>query len=134
MKTILILILSLTTVSVFGQRRFEQFKETDNLIFSYRFKKECFIKRDSPLQLVLHIRNTGKEAVEINFTLDYYWALQHKAESEKVTLCIRAGRVKRGGRADLIFSTENFTNVQLKSEDFSFEIEGLSIEQKENCR
>lgn len=134
MKNLIIVILVLACSNIYAQRRFETFKETENLVFSYRYKKECFLKKDSPLQLVLHIRNNNTEAVKLNFKVFYYWQLQSKAESEKISLCIKPGRVKRGGRADLVFTAADFTNEQLRSEDFTFDIPDLEIEKVSSCR
>ncbi|MDD3876182.1 MAG: hypothetical protein PHT69_06145 [Bacteroidales bacterium] len=127
---LLILIALLLSLNMFGQRSFTVFSNSDEVEASYRWKRSRFFNKDSPLQLVLQIKNKTSEAIHVKFTLTFFWQSILNAESETVELCIKPRKTKKGAMAGLVFEPGEFTNEQLKSSDFTFDITDLVITKK----
>ncbi len=112
---------------------YQEFKTVDGVIIDYKWSNSKPLNRSSPLELRLRIRNTNGHAVKVVFTVDFYMKLKLTETSEEVELCILPGRWKTGRTNGVYFQPENLTNKQLRSDDFHWDINDMTVEVTETC-
>ena len=131
--SIIILFGILSSVSVFGQKEFKKLEETENVVFYYKWKPSKFLKKDSPLVLILRIENQNAHAINISFSTDYFWDGIRKATSDDQEYCIKANKKIKGKLKGLGFDTSVFSNDQIMNSRFQMEVNGIEIKEVDNC-
>lgn len=99
----------------------------------YKWSHTRLFNKNSPLELRLRIKNTNEHAVKIVFSVDFYMKLKLTESSEDVELCILPGKWKTGRTNGVYFQPANLTNKQIRSDDFHWEINEITVEVTESC-
>ena len=86
-----------------------------------------FLKKDSPLILVLKIENTNEYPVKANFEIDYFWQALRKASSGLQSYQIGANKTIKDRLRDLGFDKSMFTDEQIRSRDFMIGLSSIEI-------
>jgi len=108
--------------------------KTEGLEICYKWKPSKFFNKKSPLQLNVKVKNTNNYCVKISLKVSYFKSGILQEESDTVTNCINPLKTAGGGKKGLNFSAGNFTNDEIRSEDFSFEIIPLEIIKMRSCK
>lgn len=129
-----ILVFTLSNIELGAQRNpYQELKTVDGVVIDYKWSNSKPLNRNSPLELRLRIRNTNEHAVKVVFTVDFYMKLKLTETSEEVELCILPGRWKTGRTNGVYFQPENLTNKQLRSDDFHWDINDMTVVMIETC-
>jgi hypothetical protein len=136
LKLILILpaVLMLLNISVLAQKNYDPVIKEDGIEISYRWGPSKILKKDSPLMLFLKINNSNEFNAEVTFTVDYYWKGIRKASSEPNQICVKSMRTAKGRIKKLTFDRAEFSDGDLRSENFTLDVTGIKIEQTDCCR
>lgn len=113
--------------------KYDTLKTIDGVEFSYRWVREKRFDKNSSQALSLSVLNTNAKKITVSFGLEYFWKLQHHGDSEIRTFCLFPNERYVGRLDDLVYSIPGLTDSELKSDDFSWNLSNLKIEQVENC-
>jgi hypothetical protein len=105
----------------------------DGVEVDYKWSHTKLFNKTSPLELRLRFKNTNEHAVKVVFSVDFYMNLKLTESSEDVELCILPGKWKTGRTNGVYFQPENLTNKQIRSDDFHWEINEITVEITETC-
>lgn len=105
----------------------------DGVEVDYKWSHTKLFNKNSPLELRLRFKNTNEHAVKVVFSVDFYMNLKLTESSEDVELCILPGKWKTGRTNGVYFQPENLTNKQIRSDDFHWEINEITVEVTETC-
>lgn len=119
--------------SIQAKNPYKQIESIDSVSFFYKWKPSVFAKKDSPLMLLLKIKNENEHSVNVIFTVDYFWQAKRQASSDEKQICIKPMKSKKGKIGKLGFDTGSLTNEQILSDDFIVEITGINIEKTDYC-
>lgn len=112
----------------YQQKMIEEGVEVD-----YKWSHTKLFNKNSPLELRLRFKNTNEHAVKVVFSVDFYMNLKLTESSEDVELCILPGKWKTGRTNGVYFQPDNLTNKQIRSDDFHWEINEITVEVTETC-
>lgn len=140
MKRIIVLALTISALLAFGnthessaQRRYVEHSEIDGVIIEYRWANSNWLDSDSPLELRLRIRNRNRHAVSVNYIIDFYMGPKLMESSDLTELCILSRRSKTGRLNGMYYQSSMLSNEEIESEEFSWEIRDLEIEEVDGC-
>ena len=125
-------ILSLSNVAI-AQSKYKKFDESNGVIFYYKWKPSKFLKKDSPLALLLKVENTNDNDVNTSFVVDYFWETLRKASSPELSFCIKPGKKKKGKMNKLGFDIGTFSREDIKSDKFIVEVSGVKVKKATSC-
>ncbi len=141
MKRILLLTLSTLALLAFAnnheasaQRRYVEHSEVDGVIIEYRWANSDWLDSDSPLELRLRIRNRNRHAVSVSYYIDFYMGPKLMESSDLTELCILSRRSKTGRLNGMYYQSGILSNEDIESDEFSWEIRDLEIEEVDECR
>ena len=136
LNTLLILIFLILVFSfnTFGQEELKENFTKENVVFKYKFKPSSPFNKDSEYRLALLLENQNDSMVKVKFGINYYWGGILKASSEVNEYCLHANDELTGRFRGLVFDPFNFTNEQLKSDKFTWDVYDLEIEKVEECK
>jgi len=106
----------------------------ENITISYKWRRKHFFIKNSPLILVLKIRNDNPHKVKVNFSVDYFWKTVIHSSSDTNTWCIKAGDKVKGKIRGLAFTTGSLTKQQIYDESFTWDISGFRVEHNSDCK
>lgn len=135
-RTLIFLLMVLFGFSSFAQTKIskENPKITEGIEISHKWKHtKCFNKK-SPLQLNVIVKNSNNYNVKLSLKVSYYKSGILQEESDTVTNCIKPLQTIKGGKKGLNFSAGSFTNEDINSPDFSYEIIPLEIIKMRSCK
>ncbi len=116
-----------------AQRRYVEHSEVEGVIIEYRWANSDWRDSDSPLELRLRIRNRNRHAVSVNYVIEFYMGPKLVESSDLTELCIRSRRSKTGRLNGMYYQSGTLSNEELESEEFSWEIRDLEIEEVDGC-
>ncbi len=93
----------------------------DGVSVSYKWSHSKWWNKSSPLQLRFKIKNTNEYPVKIDFELVYMLDYIVKFKSGEMEKKLNAGRTISGKLNGFYFESENLTNEEMESEDFSWD-------------
>ncbi|MFZ4399678.1 MAG: hypothetical protein ACOYO1_06570 [Bacteroidales bacterium] len=102
--------------------------------FRYQWKSgNCFLKK-MPLQLRLEVENTNTYSIAVKFQLNYYQSGILKEQSDTISLCINPMQIKKGSKNGLNFSAGNFSEEDINSPSFTYEVNPIQIIKMRSCQ
>ncbi len=138
MKTIkAILIISIVIFAcgnIFAQKEYQNLESKEGIDISYKWKHSKILKKDSPLKLILKIKNSNDYNTQVNFTIDYFWQAIRNASSEPNTICIKSNRTAKGRMKKLGFDRAEFSDEEVLSDEFTLDVSGLEIKIVDRCK
>lgn len=126
---ILFFVFSLTA----NAAKFTNLSSQAGVEFSYKWKYSKFWDKSSAMVLVIKALNTNAYAVEVSYTVDYFWQGITKASGNARPACIKPKKTLILNGKKQGFDTGMFTNAEIKSEDFMMELSGISVKQVDAC-
>jgi ribonucleotide reductase beta subunit family protein with ferritin-like domain len=106
----------------------------DDIVISYKWRKEKILKKESPLILLLSIKNNRARDVLVKFAVNYYWEGILHSSSNMNSYCIKKNRKIRGKLHGLAYSSGEFTEEQIHDELFIWEISDFEVTEATDCK
>lgn len=134
-KSFFVLLLVLIGYQSFSQQTIDNnslIKE--GIQISFKWKHSNFFNKKSPYQLNLVVNNTNNYDVRLSFKLYYYKSGIIQYESDTIQNCMKALQTIKGNKYGLNFSVAGFTNDEIYSKDFSFEIIPIENLKMRSCK
>lgn len=122
--------------NVFGQSTAEKQIpiKTEGLEISYKWKHTNFFSKKSPLMLNVKAKNANDFCVKLYIKVNYYKSGILSEESDTIINCIEPFKSIQGCKYGMNFSAGSFSNAEINSPDFSFEIIPLEIIKMRSCK
>ncbi|MFC2137482.1 hypothetical protein ACFLTE_04840 [Bacteroidota bacterium] len=131
--TLLLIISVFAGITLCYAGKYQHLQTNEGVEFYYKWKNSKIFDKASPLVLIVKIKNTNIYALEVAYTVDYFWDGITKASSDKKTTCIKQKKaIVLDGRKQG-FDTAGLSNEQILSESFVMEINGVAIQKTEMC-
>ncbi len=133
-KLLLTIVAVFISISLCFSAKFKSIQSNEGVEFSYKWKNSKFFDKTSPLVLVVKVKNSNNYAVEVTYTVDYFWQGITKASSDEKVVCVKQKKaIVLDGRKQG-FDTGNFTNDEILSENFIMELNGIKVEKTDLCK
>lgn len=133
-QVVVLSLLFIPIINGLGQKKYIQFHTQDSVVFSYKLSNSRFVFNDSSLMLLLKIENLTAKHIKTEFTIDYFWQALRKSSSYPQSFCLKPNRKIKGRFKGLGYELGIFTNEQILSDDFSFELNELKFSKVSNCK
>ena len=117
-----------------AQRRYVDHSTVDGVSIQYRWANSKWLDRNSPLELRLKIKNNNDYPVEVSYEIDFLMGPMIEESSDLTKICINPKLARTGRLNGMYYQSSSLNNKQIESEEFSWEIRDLEIEQVESCR
>ncbi len=130
---VVLIVFTWTNNEAYSQNRYQPFMTKNGVAIDYKWSHSIPFNKNSPLELRLRIRNTNEHAINTVFEVDFYMGPVIAESSQRVELCILPGRWKTGRTNGVYFQTLSLTNDQIRSEDFKWEINKITVEKIDEC-
>lgn len=134
MKYLISSLAFLFVVLTSNAQEYIEYKTQDDIKIEYKWRKKCKLKKNSPYVLYLRITNNSVEKKLVGFELFYFWNESTHSRSGYKEYCIRAGKTINGKRWNLVFKSDIKTLEEIHSDNFSWEIEHLTVTKNELCK
>lgn len=121
------------SISVFGQKGYEKISEVDGVIIYGKMKPSKFLKKDSPLKLMLKAHNTNAYAVSCTMKVSFFDTGISKEESEPIEVCIKSNKKVKGRKNGMQLLSENSTNEDMKNDSSAYEVYEAAVTKVEKC-
>jgi len=121
------------TETAFAQRGYSEMIRKDGLIVSTKWGKARDDEGNRKPALLIGIQNNDRSAKNYNFNLLFYYEGILREQGMIAPSCIEGLKSKVGKITGTYFIPEKFTEEQLKSTDFAFEIDSFEVEETGNC-
>jgi hypothetical protein len=117
-----------------SQRRFVDHSTVDGVDIQYRWANSKWLDKNSPLELRLKIKNNNSYPVRVSYEIEFYMGPMMEESSDLTELCINPKLARTGRINGMYYRSARLSNSQIESEDFTWEINDLTIEEVESCR
>jgi hypothetical protein len=111
--------------------QYQVFKEVDGVVFSTRWVKEKWYKRNSPKVLSVRVQNKNEYTVKYTVGVEIFknTVLLESLPEEEYTL--DAGKRVTGRLNGIMFKPAKLTSEEIEKGDFDLELSGLEVSKKE---
>ncbi len=111
--------------------QYQVFKEVDGVVFSTRWVKEKWYKRNSPKVLSVRVQNKNEYAVKYTIGIEIFknTVLLESLPEEEYTL--DAGKRVTGRLNGIMFKPSKLTAEEIEKSEFDLELSGLEVSKKE---
>lgn len=116
-----------------AQRGYSEIIRKDGLIVSTKWGKARDAEGNRKPALLIAVQNNERTAKDYSFNLLFYYEALLREEGMIPSSCIEGLKSKVGKLTGTYFIPEKFTEEQLKSSDFYFELDSFEVEETENC-
>lgn len=118
---------------VLAQRGYTEIIRKDGLVISSKWGKARDADGNRKKALLIGIQNNERTAKNYSFNLMFYYEGRLREEGIIAPNCIEGLKSKVGKLTGTYFIPEKFTEEQLSSPDFSFELDALEVEETDAC-
>lgn len=116
-----------------AQRGYTEIIRKDGLIVSTKWGRARDADGNRKPALLISVQNNDRTAKNYSFNLLFYYESRLREEGIIPPSCIEGLKSKVGKITGTYFIPEKFTAEQLKSSDFTFELDAFEVEETENC-
>ena len=111
--------------------QYQVVKEVDGVVFSTRWVKEKWFKRNSPKVLSVRVQNKNSHAVKYTLGAEIFknTVLLESFPEEEYELA--AGKKVTGRLNGIMFKPTKLSNEEIEKGDFDLELSGLEVTKKE---
>ncbi len=117
-----------------AQRRYVDHSVEEGVSIQYRWAHSKWWNKNSPLELRLKIKNNNDYPVKVSYMIEFYMGPMLEESSNLSKLCINPKLAKTGRLNGMYYRSSRLSNKQLESEEFSWIIEDMEIEEVKSCR
>lgn len=117
-----------------AQRRYVDHSTVDGISIQYRWANSKWLDKNSRLELRLKIKNNNDYPVEVSYEIDFLMGPMVKESSDVTNICISPKLARTGRLNGMYYQSSRLNNKDIESDEFSWEIRDLEIEQVESCR
>jgi len=116
-----------------AQRGYTEIIRKEGLIVSTKWGKARDAEGNRKPALLIGVQNNDRTAKNYGFNLLFYYEGRLREEGIIPESCIEGLKSKVGKITGTYFIPEKFTEEQLKSSDFTFELDDFEVEETESC-
>jgi hypothetical protein len=117
----------------YAQRGYTEVIRKDGLVVSTKWGKARDSDGNRKPALLIGVQNNDRTAKNYSFNLLFYYEALLREEGMMPPSCIEGLKSKVGKITGTYFIPEKFTEQQLQSSDFYFELDAFEVEEAENC-
>ncbi|HOK37764.1 MAG TPA: hypothetical protein P5538_02420 [Bacteroidales bacterium] len=131
----LISILLWYTIAIFAQRGFVSYIEPSfkNIDVKYKITNQNFFDKSSPVVIILKLKNNNEFDVQVDIQIEYQFGIKSRYKSEKVSVCIPAGRIVGGRMHGLSFELKTSDTKIFNNEENEWFFSVFDVEQIDKC-
>ncbi len=135
MKNALLLLTFCFTFSLSGncQMGYTDYQKVEGLQIATKWSKAKDADGEKKPALLLGLENTNDYPVNFSFDILMYYEGILRETGKIENECLDGLKSSIGKLNGVYFIPKNFTEEQLKSSDFNFEIESIDVEKTEGC-
>lgn len=124
---------TLAATQCFAQKSYTQYSVTDSVRVSTKWSTAKDVDGVKKPALLIGIDNQNSHAVTASMELLFYYEGMLRESGQIDPTCVKSGNRVYGKLNGIYFIPEAFTPEQLKREEFSLQIESITIEEMTNC-
>lgn len=121
------------SAAAFAQRGYTEIIRKDGLVISSKWGKARDADGNRKKALLIGIQNNDRTPKNYSFNLMFYFEGRLREEGIMPPDCIEGLKSKVGRITGTYFIPEKFTEEQLSSPDFTFELDALEVEETDAC-
>lgn len=116
-----------------AQRGYTEQIRQDGLKIATKWGKAKDEQGERRTALLIAVENTNPHALEYGFNIRFYYEGRLRETGVIPTSCIEGLKSKVGKLTGTYFIPAEFSEEQLQSPDFGFELDGIEVERTEGC-
>lgn len=116
-----------------AQRGYSEQKRQDGLKIATKWGKAKDESGERRTALLIAVENTNSHALEYGFNIRFYYEGRLRETGVIPTSCIEGLKSKVGKLTGTYFIPNEFTEEQLQSPDFGFELNDIEVERVDEC-
>jgi hypothetical protein len=125
-------ILLISTVAV-AQKKYEKVAEKEGVQFYAKLKPSRFMKKDSPLKLMLKAYNSNEYPVSCEMNVSFFENGLLNQESDAISFCLKSKKSIKGKKNGMQLLNDGSSNEEIMDPAAVFEIYETKITKVENC-
>ncbi len=123
------------TTAIFPQKGFVSYLEPSfkNIDVRYKITNLNFFNKNSPAVIILKLKNNNKFDVQVDIQIEYHFGIKSRYKSEKVSVCIPAGRIVGGRMHGLSFELKTSDTKIFENEENEWFFSVFEVEKIDKC-